>query len=585
MRRRSRPALAAWVCVLLVLGVGCAENRSDQPAQLPSEAPSAPAEVDAFVAELAAAGIGVYAAGSTTPVVPVTDPGPVTFTADEAAAAAAGVAAPAGLTGADLDQLAVLRPFAAGTAPIPSSLLVGAWSQVAPGPRAAMAKRILGKQDWTKYQQVVFPVAVLTLFAADVAKGGGAPTVNAAQGTSACELFMGAIFGTIDQVFAAIGRFEIKTFTGNVFTDILTFIRNVGALLGNAVLDGARIVLVTGIETALAPILSGVALVATIAAVATKIVTALQPWTATFSNDPLISHRDTEPHPGSLTMTMTSLTGDKDWPEQITGCARSVQVDLPSLKPSGGQLFWSIQYQHPAPMIVKLTQPSTLDKNGKATMTFETLPESPEVAAGELKDGGGVARIYVNVHRTDLDKLHQLLSQEMIKLLPGIAQKAFAPALLEIVDPQLKKLLAPLTTLRDQAVHTDVLVGYHVAEEKAPTPSRKKLVVPTGCPSAAVTSFGYASAGSQVVDGVLSCWYSRGKVLLGVAIVKQKATKSICPQAKPIDIPGAEAAWIDHGSCRTPVIDVVVSNGTLRVTEGDGPDEKTAIAKRILGVE
>ncbi len=240
-----------------------------------------------------------------------------------------------------------------------------------------MAKKFLGNQDWTRYEQVVFP------------------SVDAPAGTSACEAFKNAVFGTIDDVFAAVGRFEIKTFTGNVFTDILTFIRNIGALIGNAVLDGARIVLVNGVETALGPIVSAIATVATIAAVAGKIVDVLQPWTSSFVLDPVISRRDTTAHPGKVTLTMNGVTGKEDWPDQ-----------------------------NAAPMIAKLTDTSTLDKNSTATMTFETLPESAEVAAGE-EHTDGIAHVLVKVHRTDLDKLHELLAREALSLLPAVAQKIF----------------------------------------------------------------------------------------------------------------------------------------------------------------
>jgi hypothetical protein len=533
--------------------------------------------------------------GSATPVVPVTEPGPVTMTADEAEAAGEAANAHAGLSGADLDALVRTQPLAEGTEPIPSSLLVGAWSQVAPGPRAALAKKILGTQDWATYEQIVYPSVVLTLFAADVAAANGsAPSFDAAQGTSACETFKNAVFGTIDDVFAAIGRFEITSFTGNVFTDILTFIRNIGALIGNAALDGARIVLVTGVQTALGPIVSAIATVATIAAVAGKIVNVLQPWTASFALDPLISRRDTAAHPGTLTLTMKGVTGKTDWPDQLAGCARSVNVELPSLKPSGGKLDWTIPYQHPAPMIAKQTDTPTLDQNGSARLTFETLPESPEVAAGEERTDG-IAHVLIKVHRTDLDKLHELISRQAVSFLPAVAQQVFGPALLALVDPQLEKLLSPLTQLRDQSVTAVIPVNYHGDPEKpgTPTPKGKLLKLPKSCPGS-LAKFGYVdNLGSWNTPGApagtLQCGYAmakQGTHQLHIVLFPVKITKPEHPDADPVPIPGTSAAWIDDHCSPSPCfsLDTVVADGTLRVIGGDASRETIiAIAKFALG--
>lgn len=551
-----RRILLACVCALAVLLTGCTADTD-------SSGPAPRTTADTFVQDLATAGIGVYAAGSTTPVLPVAEPGPVTYSSDEAAAAAASAAAHAGLSGADLDALVKTQPLTKGTEPIPSSLLIGAWSQVAPGPRAALAKKILGNQNWTHYQQIVFPSVVLTLFAADIAApNGSAPTFDAPAGTSACETFKNAVFGTIDNVFAAIGRFEIKTFTGNVFTDILTFIRNLGALIGNAVLDGARIVLVNGVETALGPIVSAIATVATIAAVAGKIVDALQPWTSSFVLEPVISRRDTSAHRGKVTLTMKGVTGKEDWPDQIAGCARSVNVELPSLKPTGGKLDWTIPYQNPAPMIAKLTDTPMLDKNSTATMTFETLPESAEVAAGE-EHTDGIAHVLVKVHRTDLDKLHELLSREALSLLPAVAQKIFGPALLALVDPQLKRLLTPLAQLRDQSVTAVVPVNYHGDPQPTASPSaspkgRLAHLKAGTCPQARTIGHRYSFLDSwhvpQSPPNTTLCSYvlpEHGTVQLFVGLNPYREQFKLRPGTR-ITLAGTDEAWVYSGCSNEP---------------------------------
>jgi len=599
--RRFAQFIAAS-CVVLVVVSGCAKHDSAGSMTAPKPTEFTSATVDAFVADLAKAGIGVYPPGSATPLVKVDAPGPLALSQDQAASAALGAWAHAGLSGSDVDKLAAMPPLADGAQAIPAALFIAGWAQVAASPAATMAKAILGEQDWSHYQQAVFPAAVLALFAADVAVMGGAGSGGAGGGAAAaesvCEQFKGFISGTIEKVFAAIGRFQLKGFTGKVLKDIFIFVGNTGAILGNLALDTVKFVVVNGIEVALGSVLNGIAAVASIAAVVSNIVLILQPWTGDVRPDPLISRRDESAHPGTVTLTMRGITGNSDWPAEVTGCARAVGVTLPSLKPKDADLTWTITNQHPAPMIVTKSETAVLKDDGTATMQFETLPETPEVAKGE-EQTDGIVLVDIAVHRKDLDEVEKLITGEIFKFLPALVDKTFGGAIRDIVNPQIHKLLQPLTTLRDMTVKTVIPVNYHTKnDDKTAKPGGSgtgrtgKLVVPNGCPTAAVSEFGYSGTGSQTVDGVLTCWWMGRSEQLGVAITDKKPTAPLCPAAEPIAIPGAEAAWIDNGTSgdsrcsNAATVDVVVSNGTLRVSGGDrhSRDEVIAIAKRILGV-
>jgi hypothetical protein len=586
----ARALMAAAVALTLL--AGCTKSTTHADATAPTEFTSA--TIDSFVADLAKAGVGVYPTGSTTPLVKVDTPGPLALSQDQAGSAALGAWAHAGLSGADVDKLAAMPALAPGAQPIPAALFIAGWARVAPSPAAKMAEEMLGEQDWSHYQQAVFPAAVLALFASDVAAVGGTGGTGGVGGgavaaDSVCEQFKGFIFGTIEKVFAAIGRFEVKGFTGNVVKDIFIFIRDTGAVLGNLALDTVKFVVVNGVEVALGPILNGIAAVASIAAVVSNIVLILQPWTADVRPDPLISHRDQSAHPGTVTLTMRGVTGDTDWPAELTGCARAAGVALPSLKPKDANLTWTITNQHPAPMIVKKSDIAVLKDDGTATMQFETLPEPPEVANGE-EQTDGIALLDIAVHRKDLDQVHKLITEDMFKFLPALVDKAFGGAIRDIIDPQIQKLLQPLTTLRDMTVTTVIPVNYHIKQDESAKPAGPgtgpggtKATLPTGCPTTAVSEFGFHSLGSQTVDGVLTCFYLRSRDELGVGITHQRATAPTCP-GEPIDIPGADAAWFDNGACGTPSVTVLVSNGGLLIAGGGaGRDELIAIAKRILG--
>jgi len=592
--RRCTQLIAAG-CVVLVVAAGCTKPTTEGHAPAPIEFTSA--TIDTFVADLAKAGVAVYPTGSTTPLVKVDTPGPLALSQDQAGSAALGAWAHAGLSGSDVDKLAAMPALAPGAQPIPAALFIAGWSQVAPSPAAKMAKKILGTQDWSHYQQAVFPAAVLALFAADVAATGGTGGTGGVGGgavaaDSVCEQFKGFIFGTIEKVFAAIGRFEVKGFTGNVFKDIFIFIRDTGAVLGNLALDTVKFVVVNGVEVALGPVLNGIAAVASIAAVVSNIVLILQPWTADVRPDPLISRRDESAHPGTVTLTMRGVTGNTDWPAELTGCARAAGVTLPSLKPKDANLTWTITNQHPAPMIVKKSDTAVLKEDGTATMQFETLPETPEVAKGE-EQSDGIALLDIAVHRKDLDQVHKLITDDIFKFLPALVDKTFGGAIRDVINPQIQKLLQPLTTLRDMTVKTVIPVNYHTKDDdKSPKPGgpstgpTRKLTVPSGCPTTALSEFGFQSIGSQTVDGALTCFYLRSasEGQLGVGITHEKRTTQPCP-GKPVDIPGVDAACFDDDGQHTPGLRVFVSNGGMLIGgAGAGRDELIAIAKRILGV-
>lgn len=74
--------LIAASCAVLVVASGCTKSKTDGEATAPREFTSA--TIDKFVADLARAGIAVYPAGSTTPLVKVDAPGPLALSQDQA---------------------------------------------------------------------------------------------------------------------------------------------------------------------------------------------------------------------------------------------------------------------------------------------------------------------------------------------------------------------------------------------------------------------------------------------------------------------------------------------------------------------
>jgi hypothetical protein len=142
------------------------------------QGPFGRATVQRFVADLSHAGIPVFEPGASTPIDQVAGrAAPVRLTLDQAGAAALGISRHAGISGARLDSLVHLT---AGRLIIPMGAIMAGWAKRARTPAGAQARRILGRPDWRHYQGVVFPDAVLLLFAADVGSHltGGAASVT-----------------------------------------------------------------------------------------------------------------------------------------------------------------------------------------------------------------------------------------------------------------------------------------------------------------------------------------------------------------------------------------------------------------------
>ncbi|HCT77483.1 MAG TPA: hypothetical protein DGT23_12990, partial [Micromonosporaceae bacterium] len=445
--------------------------------------------------------------------------------------------------------------------------------------------------------------------------GGGGNLVKEAA-DSVCEQFKGFIFGTIEKVFAAIGRFEVKGFTGNLLKDIFIFIRNSGAVLGNLALDTVKFVVVNGIEVALGAVLNGIAAVASIAAVITNIVLILQPWTSDVRPDPLISRRNESANPGTVKLTMRGITGRNNWPTELTGCARAAGITLPSLKPKDADLTWTITNQHPAPMIVKKSDTAVLKDDGTATMQFETLPEPPEVVKDGEEQTDGIALLDIAVHRKDLDQVHKLINDEIFKLLPALVDKTFGGAIRDVIRPQIQKLLQPLETLRDITVKTVIPVNYHTkkddktAKPGAPGigPGGKRGSVPTLCPGVEVITRGSprppVNAGGWEFDGAIlpehlipqgsktcgySAWLGAKDPVTGFQQAEQiglfisSDAETMPANARPVAIPGTDRAWFEG------ILKVVVDGRTLGIeirirTTEDLDATAISVAKVVLGV-
>jgi hypothetical protein len=470
-RPRSWGSLALVVLLAAITGPVVAVAASTGPAPHASSylaGSFGPGTVHRFAKDLASVGIGVYAPAGGSPLQAVRAPvSPMRLTADQARAAALGVWSHAGLSGASLDALAPplrLTPKLA----LPIGAIVAGWAKQVQSPSAALARRILGKPDWRHYRRVVLPQAVLVLFASDVAvhlagrQVHGRRPASALRGASAgpCSAVQSFIDQTIGAVFNAIGHVAPPTGTG-FFAQLATG----AAFVVNTAINVTHFIVIGGVKVAIGLITSSVAAVAGTVTVVSQIATALLPWTGTIEGSPNpISKGVGSGVPGELLLNVTAPGSNLEWPRFVVDCAQVFNIPLPTLKPSNADVEWDVSNQDPPGLLVRKSDSGPLDRNGRASLRFETTSETPELAKGDLHIGAVVA--IATIHRKDVDQLADRLSHALLGSLPKIVKSTIGPVLQAKLKPLLDAATAKIATVRDIQATGVEAVRYHVPKEQ-----------------------------------------------------------------------------------------------------------------------
>ncbi len=488
--RRAR----SWRSIVVMFALLAATGGSVLAAST-SKAPKAPtlgtylsgkfgqAKVDRFVRDLAAVGIGVYKPRSGSPVQAVKGRGsPMRLTMDQARSAALGIWSHSGLTGQRLNQLA---PAVALTPKlkVPMGAVVAGWAKRAQTPSGRLARRILGSPDWKRYGKIVFPHAVLVLFASDVAVHVGSnqrerhPAATTGSNARPCTAVQTFIDGTIDAFFRAIGHIHSDPATiDRLFGDGLfgSIIKGIGDVLSfgvNLAIDAAHTIVVGGVRVATSLITSSITAIAGTIAVGSQIALGLLPWTETLegSPDPTAKGVGVNGENGEFIVRATALGSNLQWPEFVVDCADAFGLPLPSLTPSNADVTLDVSNQLPSRLLVARDNHSELDRNGRAVIRFETTTESAELArTGELHIGAVVAT--AKIHRKDLDQLGDRIAQSLLSPLPQIVRDTIGSFLQAQLSTLLAGITAKIASVRDVQASTVERVKYHTPKKRNPPP-------------------------------------------------------------------------------------------------------------------
>jgi hypothetical protein len=437
----------------------------------------------------------------------------------------------AGSRGADLDALG-----GGGPDGVPMSAVLAAYARGVDTEGAAFSKRLLDGQDLLHPDHVVFPAVVLALFAADASRAfGGAAGASGSPGDGSTETSAGApaapgqpvalgpdqlrlisggicsdvtstIFNTINKIFAAIQIPDIQLpKTGIAFLDgLLQGFTDmvVGGL--NFVINAAKELVVGVAVYAIDKLLSVVARVATVAAMLANFTMAVGRWNL----DAKAEDESTRKGVGaeqinvrvSVTATATtqSVTGD-DWPEWFKDCAATAKVQLPSLRPVGAKITWSV-LQEPADadlafesaaVTAKDSVLQDVDRKAVGRIGLVTGTETQEQKQKGAEQHG-VVRVTAQIRRTQIEELRATLRE----LAEGTASDA-----LGFLPPQIKKYLVDIVgsavnaatdglagLLLDNTVTKVIDVTYHgTPDEKQPVASAPQTTAGASDPCALIS--------------------------------------------------------------------------------------------------
>jgi hypothetical protein len=431
--------------------------------------------VQRFTNDLAKAGVGVYPVGGSRPVRRVAGrTSPLHLTTAQVRTVALGVWSDSGLSGATLTGLAGPMRLTARVS-VPVGAVIAGWAKRVRSPSARLARRILGPVNWRHYKTIVFPNAVVMLFASDVALNmptSGTPlTGSLAAGLAhpaaarPCTAILTSVNDTVIRVFDLIGHVKtdegaIRKLFGNGFVG--SIIKGVGDVLAkevNTVIDGARAIVLGGVQVPIKALTNSLAAVAGAATLIDSVANVLAPWSGRIIADPNpIAKGVGTGIPGKFVLNVTAPLSERNWAPWVRDCAGLFGVPLPELTPTGAKVEWDASDQQPVPLIIAGQASGPLNE-GRAQLPFQTTTETPEEAKGELTTGSVL--VTATVHRTDLDVLRDRLTRSLLNALPSVIYQLASKEIQAAIQPMVNSVTSKIATLRDVVVSGSLAVDYH----------------------------------------------------------------------------------------------------------------------------
>jgi hypothetical protein len=492
-----RRALVVVVCTAMLAAACSSGGSSPKPtSSAAAEGAFSAKDVDATIAQLAAAGIAVFdKPGAKPEVKPVAPVSPVRLSKWQATNLAHEAWAGNGTVGADLDALERGRPKGAPTV----SQWLAAYVSGAKTPGGDFARELMGSQDLHRSAQILFPQLVLTLYASDVGvrllkdpvpgessgaiapvgPPGGATVIPAvaagprmADG-GPCGAFSNLINEVVSDVLKAVQIPPPRV--GDTGSTLLNQILQAGANLTvgflNWAIGGVIKIAVGAVKVALKAVLDPIAKAAGLVAVVSQVVSALRPWAVKIKPEQDTVHRSVDDKIVYDKVTaVVDMGGLKEWPTELQACAKLLDVTLPELRPIGTPVKWVVAAV-PNGVATDFRHDETLKADPAGAAADLTLRTGAETAEEHAKgaEGSGLVNVSVTIQRKEFTELKESILALAIKflgqlppLINTIAQK--------LLNYPIQALLEELISLMDEHGAGYVTVSYH-GPAKPPPPA------------------------------------------------------------------------------------------------------------------
>lgn len=476
---------------------------------------------------LASAGIATVAdETSTQPQFPVDGATGLVVTAWQARTMAVETESHGGILGSSLDTTLPL-----GDGP-PLAFVIGAWASVVQDPAATAAARLLGTQDWTHADTVIFPTAVLELFVADVvthagepdtpgasasapgpdsattppgpssavapavlkrSPGAGRPDGFAAPGggivvpalgldgapTASCSGIASFVDGVLASVFGAlkVSPNEVADWVSGTIGGTAGVV--VGAVAGflavfwNKAVEFAEATVRSVLTALTAPVINTLRTVVGALETITTVVSYLKRWQVPLTAEPPSNSFSTTgyaAHRGSVTATIDRNGETENWPELLTDCATALGKPPPTLSTQGLPVTWSTVQQESG--LVTVDRPAAPGTTGTLDAN---LSDRLDYTTGN-EDAALAASSLVELPTiTVTAQIRRTELEELSDLLIGYLSANF-PAVLQ---PTIRSILGPIFGWAKSALDAltavdgsaTVVISHHLPDPATPTPS------------------------------------------------------------------------------------------------------------------
>ena len=487
-----------------------------------------------MLATLGAAGIGVLPAMdvSAQRLTPVAGPEFLVLSAWQADALTLEVTAGSGIAGNALNTA-----FPTGAAP-PLSVVLAGWMKSAVDPDARAAATLMGRPDFVHHLDLHFPMVVILLFLADLARhtnpppgpstatvpgayplgAGGRLTVDTSNASAGIDLHCGNISAIVEEQLSSLFnhlKVDPNAIAGYLAGQLPAVGVVVGSVVGlfasfwNSVVDLAQQTLQAVVDKITAPVVGTLRLVFGALALVTTIASYLKAWAVPVRSDPTHLVLSTSKQKGKLSSTIDPHTLIDAWPPELASCAQEYGVGLPTLAKPGDPVTWTVQ-THPELVSLDHSQTS-LGQDYQTDNGFTTVAETPTQVKGEVTQYP-IVWFKAVAQRSEVTELADFARNLALSQLPGFLQPAVKPS----VDAAIGKITAAVNDIVGVKGTAFVAVGRHTV--KQPPGCNGRAGIPTGHyrVSFPVT---YHATGTIELDAANGAYWTLDQIATGSGVI------------------------------------------------------------------